>query len=913
MNCADAAAKPALTRNGEGERDADSGAHWLNKHKWRMTCTMRPPVIPSRKRSTTLSVRHAVSRCLRRHHYLVGLSSASTLLLGSLAAHAQNTAASETPSSQGLEEIVVTAQRRQQSVQDIPYNISAFDGNQIAAAGAVSLNELTKLVPGLTSVDEGAGARGRTNNLTLRGLRTDSPGGGEAGAETPGSSVNAVSTYFGETPVFFPMPLYDIDRVEVLRGPQGTLYGSGALAGTIRVVPKRPDFTSDSAEIQLDANKSEHSTDPGRNVIGIGNLAISDTLAIRAVAGREHDGGFIDNSSLFARQGTGPFTVPIPSIPGDLTSGPVLLPTQKDTNYSDTWFTRGAIRWAPSESLDFQVDYLHQRIYSNNSSYSNPGFPGSSFDLTAPIAGPVSPSNPSYYPHSSFNIPPGGTYLSTAFTLSPYEDNLDLVSAVASVDFGLATMTSSSSFYSDRSVGTTDFTVILDSPASFNYNNYAPYNNYPRVLLDQPTQVNDRSFIQELRLVSNGKNRLDYVAGLYFQHEQGLTNENQIIPGITQYLASIGQPNPSVFGDDNYLYRRNTLFQDRAVFGELSFHATQKWQITAGVRVFQQSFESNAVGKLALCGAVCSTSGTDPEGTNDSSAEQKTSRAIKKLNTSYDVTPDMKVYATYSEGFRRGGANALPLAGSFASLPQFQSFTPDIAKNYEIGLKGTALDRRVRYSADIYRIDLNNFQFDAANPAGFAVTFNGKTARSQGVELELNAALTRDTSMSLGYAFTDAKVTRTFSIVDYAPYALAPGGTGQTTVLFGGPIDAGSRLPGVPKNTVSAGIDQIIPINMAAHEVKNLTLHVDGAYRSSATGDISQLSPYFWIIPSSFIGNLRATFDATNKVSYSAYINNFTSSPGYTGGSFVQSSENYSRFRDVSRPRAYGLSLRYQF
>src|SRR5712664_2809991 len=215
------------------------------------------------------SIRFVVSRILRSCRYLAEVSSATGLLFGSLPAYTQNVAAPADAESQPLQEIVVTAQHRKQSVQDIPYNITAFDGDQIASSGAVSLNELTKLVPGLTSVDEGAGARGRTNNLTLRGLRTDSPGGGELGAETPGASVNAVSTYFGETPVFFPMPLYDIDHVEVLRGPQGTLYGSGAQAGTIRVAPKRPDFTSDSGEIQFDTNKSEHSNDPGRNIIGI--------------------------------------------------------------------------------------------------------------------------------------------------------------------------------------------------------------------------------------------------------------------------------------------------------------------------------------------------------------------------------------------------------------------------------------------------------------------------------------------------------------------------------------------------------------------------------------------------------------------------------------------------------------------
>jgi iron complex outermembrane receptor protein len=874
----------------------------------------------------------AVKHLLRHGRQVAQLTSASTLLLGPVVVHAQTAteaatapgpatatapvAAASGPTSDDsasgfLQEVTVTAQRRSQSVQDVPYNISAIDGAQIAQSGAVSINDLTRVVPGLTTVDEGDGARGGTNNLTLRGLRTDSPGGGRGGAELPGDTVNPVSTYFGETPVFFPMPLYDVDRVEVLRGPQGTLYGSGSEAGTIRFVPNRPDFHTASAEVQLDANKSEHSDDPGRSIVAIGNLPITDNLAIRGVAGRIHDGGYVDNVSLWQREGTGAFAIPTPSIPGDLTSGPLLQPLQRDTNYSDKWFVRGAIRWQPSDSTDFQVDYLHQHIYSNNSSYVNPGFPGETLDMTTPIGIPVGPNNPALYPHSSFNVPATTTYESTAYALSPYWENIDLVSAVATIDMGLATLTSSTSFYNNRSTGVSDYTPVFDNPGQFNYNNYPPYNNYPRALLDQPTEVSDKSIIQELRLVSNGSHLFDYVAGLYFQHEDGAEYQDQRIPGIVDYLSYIGQPNPSALGDVTELYERNTRFTDEAIFGELTYHPTHAWQITGGARVFHQSFSNNSLGELPLCGAVCSTDLVNPLGVWPSSATQSITRAIEKINTAYDFSDNLKVYVTYSEGFRRGGASALPTAGAFASLPSFQTFTPDVAQNYEIGVKGSALEHRVRYSADIYRINLNNFQFDSYNLSAIQVTYNGKTARSQGVELELEAALTRHTSVTLGYGFTDAKVTQSFQIFDYPPYALVPslGGTGQTASVFGGPITAGTRLPGVPKNTATAGVDQTVPLR----DLGSVTLHVDGAYRSSSTGDISPSSPYYWIIPSSFIGNLRASWDATDKVSYQAYINNFTGNVGYTGGSYVQTFANYSRYRNVARPRTYGLQLRYRF
>lgn len=150
---------------------------------------------------------------------------------------------------------------------------------------------------------------------------------------------------------------------------------------------------------------------------------------------------------------------------GDLTSGPVILPVQSDTNSSNRWFARAAVRWQPADAVDLEISYLHQQINVNNSSYANPGFSGSSFDLTAPVAGPVTADNPSLDPNSAFNIPAGGKYTSTAFALSPYADRIDLVSAVASIDFGLATLTSASSYHNDRSVGTSDFTGVYDNPA----------------------------------------------------------------------------------------------------------------------------------------------------------------------------------------------------------------------------------------------------------------------------------------------------------------------------------------------------------------------------------------------------------------------------------------------------------------
>jgi iron complex outermembrane recepter protein len=862
----------------------------------------------------------AVRRILRDCLHLSRFASTGGLLLGGLSAYAQTAPESSGPpvtSAGGLQEIVVTAQRRTETAQDVPYNISVVSEVAIAQSGAQSINDLTRLVSGLTSVDEGVGARGQTNNLTLRGLRTDSPGGGQATTETPGQTVNSVSTYWGETPIFFPMPLYDIDRVEVLRGPQGTLYGSGAEAGTIRLIPARPQFDRVSGEVQAEGSAIESAAqfnNWNRSVRGILNLPVTSTLAVRIVASTQHYGGFITNNNLVERQGNGQYAVPIPSIPGDLTSGPVIGPTQYNTNTGTQWFARAAIRWSPSSQFDLQVEYLHQYISSPNTQYSSPGYGGGTLDLTAPNAAlPPGPTNPSFWPNSAFNMNPGGRYTSSAFIESPYSDTTNLVSAVDTVDVGFASVTSATSYYNDNSIGVSDWTGLIDNPATVNYNLYFPYNNYPRIITPAYVPASDHAFVEELRLVSKAGHFFDYVLGGYYNRQPAHAGWLQLMPGIAAYNAAIGQPNPSPYGDLIWNYDRNTTFQDRAVFGELTAHITPAWQVTGGVRYFGQTFSTNTVSELPFCGSICASDQTNPLGLTTTSGTQDVHRHVWKGNTSYDLNADNKIYLTFSEGFRRGGANAVPIAGTYASLPTYLTFQPDLAKNYEVGFKGFLFDHHLSYTADVYRVNLDNFQFDGVNLSGLPVTYNGSTARSQGVEVELQASLTPNTKASLGYAYTDAKVTQTFELYDYPSYALIPslGGTGETAPLFGGPIQNGTPLPGVPKSSVTAGIDHTIALPKFSNVL--LTLHLDGAYRSPESANIVPTSVYNWEIPSSFIGNARATFDSGGSFAYSLFVANFTNDAGYSGGTNVQAYPYYGRFRFVTTPRTWGLNVRYKF
>ena len=872
------------------------------------------------KQTGGISLVHDMVRgTLRKYAPIAAVTSLNTMLLGAMPAHASTVRGPhDAANSAGLlREVIVTAQRRKQTVQQIPYNISVIGQRQIAESGATTLNDLTRDVPGLVSVDTGPGSRGGMNNLTLRGLRTDSPGGGQSVAEIPGESVSPVSTYFGETPVFFAIPLYDIERVEVLRGPQGTLYGSGSEAGTIRIIPNAPQFNRFSGEMELTASDTEHASslnNLNRDFQGFLNIPLANHLALRIVGGREHDGGFINNVDLFRRQGPGLTAAPTPSIPGVLTSGPVIGPVEKDTNTSDQWFGRAELRWDPSRAVDLRLNYLHQYVESANGQYTTPGYSGGVLNLTTASPVPPSPQNPAYWPNSSFTLRSAGPYDSTAFTLSPYHDTVDLVNAVATVDLGFASVTSASSYYNHDSFAAADYTPAFFSNAGFNFNVYPPYNFYPRMLPITEVPTNDHAFIQEVRLVSKGRHRFDYVIGAYYQREGGSVQFHQYIPGINDYLTYSGQPNPANT-DQTWHYIRDTTFQEISSFGELTWHITHKWQATIGARVFHQTFDTQSSSHFFICGAICSADLTNPNGYSASSSSVGTTRVVKKFNTAYDFSPNLKVYATYSQGFRRGGANALPLAGIYATLPKYQTFSPDFANNYEIGVKGVSFHDRLQYSADIYRIDISNFQFDGEDFSYFPATYNGKGSRSQGAEFTLTASLTPRTQATLSYGYTQAKVTKTFELYDYPTYATIPalGGTGQTAPLFNGPITAGTRLPGVPLNTVSFSLDHTVPIELSGNRAWALRLHIDGAYRSATSATILASTPFNWTIPGSFSGDMRATLVTDGRMSYSLFITNFTDCLCYSGGQNIQSYPNYSRDRYIARPRTYGLTLRYDF
>ncbi len=596
--------------------------------------------------------------------------------------------------SGALSEIVVSAQKFRSTVQDTPISMSAVSGEQLAAQGITSVEDLAHEIPSISMRSAGPGQ----TEYEARGLASN------------GGAAPTVGFYLDEVPLSPPAlaqvgkvvidpDLYDIDRIEVLRGPQGTLYGSGSMGGTIKVLTNQPKLSSWEGSFQGNVSGTE-----GGGLNGGGNFMLNvplgDVLALRFVGSDTNRSGWIDRV--------------------------VVNPFPQDTGLS-----RGDVLAAPVESVARDVNTEH--LYGGRTSLLFQ--PSSDFTVVATAL----------YQHMSmggydeFDSPPGSRYLAhyQAFNLAePIEDTVHIYSLTATANLGFADLTSATAYW-DR-----DESQTQDASESISFVNGV----YPYVSITQSETDKSKQFSEELRLSSRGSDRLHWVTGVFFSDLNSLyapTNDGN------PYFAEPGNPLGLVAAANNpYKIAQTALFADG------SFNITDAWKLSTGLRYYHyqsRQFEQQ-------WGYDTPT----PIPQTPTETEASNSGFNPRFNLAYSPNADLDAYVSASKGFRPGGANQYvppPTLPPYCSAGATPSFGPDSVWNYEIGEKARLLDRRVTINADFYYIKWNNVQQALLLSCGYQYQANAGNGRSFGPELEINAKLADHWLVSASGGYTDARVT----------------------------------------------------------------------------------------------------------------------------------------------------------
>ncbi len=757
-------------------------------------------------------------------------------------AFAQDAAA---PAASDSTEVIVTATRRSQKQLSVPYNISAVSGDAIEAAKVADNAELLRSVPGISLVDRGYRNQGVQNSVVIRGLNADSAALGDYVV----SAVSPVSTYVNDTPLFANFLLRDLDRVEILRGPQGTLYGSGSLGGTVRYITKAPKLNVTEGKIGTGVSTTDGSGGLSYSFDGVLNVPLGDTLAFRANVSRLDLAGLTDYVNLYKLDANG-----IPEAPNGVYDDAASYTSKKDADTVGIWYGRAALLFKPNDVFDATLTYAEQSDKVGGRRQMTVGEDGYGREYKK--------------------------YENGSIQLEPSTRKVRMTALEANIDLGFATLTSSTSYTDHEGESVSENTGFYAKAGFLGF-----YYNYPRPMASAVRGYDDKSTVEELRLVSAAGGTFDWVAGVFYKKEELEATQESYLRGFARWYDF-----PSIVAtDQDFAYARHETFTDQAVFGELTWHVTPAFQLTGGLRYFSNKAVNNTAVGVPLWGFTPATA----------HFVTKENKPLFKLNASYQLTPRSLAYATVSQGYRRGGANAVPLTGTFAEDPAWQVYKSDFVTNYEAGIKGVT--NGITYDAALFYVDWSDIQLNTATPNwGFYTVVNGDKAKTYGLESRIGGRFSEHTRYSLGYTYTHAELTDDL---------LSP--TAAHTVL----ATAGSQLPGAPEHAITVALDD------TRHLSNGLTWsnRLSGSYQSSTRNALG--GPKFNTELEGFsIWNVSSAI-STDKITVTAYIKNLFNDPGITG-EFTEEymgtapSEGYygnGSKKFISLPRTVGLTLDYNF
>lgn len=586
-----------------------------------------------------------------------------------------------------LQEVVVTATERPTLLLETPISMTVIESDALENIDADDFADIEALVPGLTAIDSGPGEK----RYALRGLQ--SAGEPEVALyydDIPISGLPGSSLDTGDSQP--DLKLWDVDRIEVLRGPQGTLYGNGSMGGAIRIISKRPDLTEFSAETEAVGGVTQGGT-PSWRVSTLVNIPlIEGRLAVRLDGYYRRDGGWIDN----------------------LYRSDIRLP-QLDTqnlNWEHTIGGRASVRFQATDRWTLTGIGYYQVLETGDSSETYPSF-----------------------------AVPGNPYVSEAFVRTPWFDQSRMANVISTYDLSWASFVVTGSYQQrmvDQSIDTTRYLLSLFGCTEFTWDVscFGP----PLVPAVSYAHEGVSAYSADARLVSEGRGPLQWTSGVFMQRARTY-RDGQVAVADSSGLIDI---DPTTGVAANRLFARSNLdaFDQYALYGEGTYDFYRGLKATVGLRWFdsdrsdqqivvQQFFPGQPVGPEPF-------------------QEFKENALFKKFELSDNLSRNVLLYAEAAQGFRAGGPN---YPGGFtATAPPYRS---DSVWDYEVGWKVAMMDGAVAWTGALYRINWSNLQ-ELVPTKLFSYITNGGSARSDGFESELNVQAGSHLSFGLGASYANA-------------------------------------------------------------------------------------------------------------------------------------------------------------
>ncbi|HEY6483352.1 MAG TPA: TonB-dependent receptor [Steroidobacteraceae bacterium] len=821
-------------------------------------------------------------RALRAHARMLGFAAPALLVGAGAFAQVQSTAAPPATSSGAttdqvgtLQEVVVTAEKREEKAKDVPVTVIALDGANLEQQHITGLGEYAAFVPGLVYNGSGLGERSGPD-IVIRGIANSRLFDFETNIAT-----QTTGFAYGDLPAYpFDPELIDVQRVEILEGPQGTLYGAAAMGGLVKVVPNQPQFTDFSAKVQAGGSAIDNGGSAGGtgwNFATVVNAPLSDMWALRFSFHGSQDPGWLNihlmtgnPKDVYGPDGLVGFNSLQANVYG---AGDFL----KDVNGSQNGGGRIALRFAPNSQFDATLAFMYDSKQVNS----------------LPNIEPVLATSQSPYTADQFQLQPSAT-------------NYALTSLEMSYDFGPATLHSITGYIDRKFNASTDFAGVT----------YGALHGDGTVPLPTPAPVtfadDERIVSQELRLQGSERDLLwsgsglDWTVGAFYQREL-----RDAVGGVAvgpQWLTEAQAPlTPPPSGtetvwDGQYV----ATYTNKSEFADVTIHLTPRLSIAGGARHSDQTVSAT---RTDFSDVFASAPPAGNSATQEPAAETRTT---PRASVVFAATDEVNVYATYSQGFRIGGDNPignLTTPGCASALQKFgitnpasaAQFKSDAVRNIEAGLKSD-FGGRVTANLTVFREDWTNLQstvlLDQYSPGcGASFVANAGAARINGAEAELRASVTDHWQFNLSGQYADAKIVKVVA--------------GSTGTL-------GAPLESAPKTQLTAGVQFSVHPRPQWDGVARLDYAYVGQRNLSNTN--TPVDPAYQLAGYSEL-NLR--FIATHDDwQYTTYVTNLANSVPQLGiGIYAGGPGNYSgaympgeqRFITTGPPRTFGVQITRSF